>query len=106
MAYKLIAKQTVFSNFEDIAQDMINNYSDTFPDFTTLWQFYLSVPLNSVPAERGFSQQNLQKNKMRNRLSEERLDQLMRISINGQRYDEFDFQGSSKRFREIRERRL
>ena len=105
LSYKQMAKQTIYLTLEDFAQDIIANYSDVYPDFCTLWEFYLAIPLNSVPAERGFSQLNIIKNKLRNRLSEERLDELMRISINANNFVDYDFQAAAERFRRLKERR-
>jgi hypothetical protein len=34
---------------------LIKDYAETFPDYVTLAHILLTVPLTSVPCERGFS---------------------------------------------------
>ena len=70
-----------------------------------MMEFYLCVPLNSVPAERGFSKQNIQKTKLRNRLGENQLQEIMRVSINGPDFATYDYTGAAARFNAMADRR-
>ena len=47
----------------------INDYSDIFPNLIELIKIVYSIPFSSVDCERGFSCQNIIKNKMRNSLN-------------------------------------
>ena len=81
-------------------------FCDVFPDFVIMAKFYLSIPLNSAACERGFSVQNNIKTKSRNRLGGERLDEIMRIRINGPPVSDFRYDEAAAIFRAQRDRRL
>ena len=68
--FKQFAKVSPAPDLETFAKDLISSYENIYPDFAIMMEFYLCVPLNSVPAKRGFSKQNIQKTKLRNRLGE------------------------------------
>ena len=61
-----------------------------FPNMTKLMAISMVLPVSSVECERGFSKQNVIKTRLRCRLTIERLEQLMRVSLNGPRLEEFD----------------
>lgn len=61
-----------------VCHDLLQ-HKDDYPDFCTLAQIMLCLPLTSVPCERGFSFQNRIKNRLRNRLLVENLAQKMKI---------------------------
>jgi hypothetical protein len=50
-----------------------------YPDFSLLAEVLRTIPMTSVPCERGFSQQNRVKSKLPNRLSVKRLSEKMLI---------------------------
>ena len=84
---------------------MLCLYEAEYPDFAYLLKFYLVVPLNSASAERGFSAQNYIKTKSRNRLSEDRLSQIIRVSVNGPDWSKFDhYENVAANFRAVKER--
>ena len=87
-------------------EDLITEYQDIYPDFALLMKFFLTIPLNSVPCERGFSVQNFQKTKLRNRLGDQRLNDIMRVSINGPHFATFDYTDAARNFRLMRDRRM
>ena len=98
------AKSSTLTTLLDFAADLLVNYKDQYPDFAILMSFFLSVPLNSATCERGFSAQNLVKTKLRNRLTEEHQNELLRVSLNGPCIANFEFANSVQRFRTIRNR--
>ena len=91
--------------FADFVVDLCSEHNEEYPDFALLAEYLMAIPLNSASCERGFSAQNLTKTKTRNRMTEERLDQLMRISINGPHMARFDYADAARNFRLIRKRR-
>ena len=54
-----------------------------FPTLSKLAQIYITLPPHTADCERGFSKMKLIKTDARNRMGEDSLDSLMRISING-----------------------
>ncbi|XP_046567332.1 zinc finger protein 862-like [Haliotis rubra] len=60
---------------------LVNDYQVLFPDFAVMATIALTIPVSSVPAERGFSLQNRIHTASRNRLSRERLDNLMLLNM-------------------------
>ena len=63
-----------------MSEIIITKHQEDFPDFAKLCQFLCTIPLSSVPCERGFSGQNRVHNSKRNRLGVTRLERKMRIS--------------------------
>ena len=62
---------------------LLDDYSDIYPDFAILASVAVIIPVSSAPCQRGFSHQNVLKNKLRNRLNPERLNMLMTIRLAG-----------------------
>ena len=91
--------------FADFVADLCSEHNEEYLDFALMAEYLMAIPLNSASCERGFSAQNLTKTKTRNRMTEERLDQLMRISINGSHMARFDYADAARKFRLIRKRR-
>ena len=60
--------------------------------------------VNSASCERGFSAQNKIKSKSRNRLRDEQVDRLMKITINGPHYAEYDYTAAKNNFRAMKDR--
>jgi hypothetical protein len=73
--------QSESQRFERFAKEVTLNFRDIYPDFAVLMSFFLTIPFNSVPCERGFSAQNRIKTKFRSRLGEENLEDIMRVSL-------------------------
>ena len=106
LAYKMFARLTPHVSLLPFAQSLLTQYPDDYPDFSLLMHYFLTVPLNSASCERGFSRQNIIKTKTRNRLTEERLTDLMRVSINGPHLARFDYYGdAAANFRAMKDRR-
>ena len=106
MQFKMHARHTATDTLESFAAELALGYSEIYTDFATMMAFFLAVPMNSVPCERGFSTQNLTKVKACNRLGEEKLEQIMRITINVPHFATFDYHDAAANFRAMRERRL
>ena len=70
-------------NFDKFVELLLDDYSDIYPDFAILASVAVIIPVSSAPCERGFSHQNVLKNKLRNRLNPERLNRLMMIRLAG-----------------------
>ena len=105
LMYKQLAKAKAPVSVPEFAMEICTTYRDTYPDFATLFEAYLVVPLNSASCERTFSRQNLVKTKLRNRLADNRMDQLLRVTINGPDPSVFDYADAAANFRTIRDRR-
>lgn len=64
---------------------------ESFPASAEAAERLLVAPVSTASCERGFSQQNLIKTRLRNSLKVENLENLMTIAINGSDMDKFDF---------------
>jgi hypothetical protein len=71
----------------------------------TVYEYYLTLPVTTVECERVFSKMNIIKTSLRNSLSQENLDGLMTISLNGMPMKEQDFSTSIERWRTAVSRR-
>ena len=81
-------------------------HPDDFPNLTKLAQLAITHPVHSCDCERVFSVQNLTLTPPRNRLSPEYSNQLMRISIEGGKLEEFDFGHAVKLWRAKCQRKI
>ena len=75
-----------------------------FSQILLFLQRALVVPLNSASCERGFCAQNKIKSKSRNRLRDEQVDRLMKITINGPHYAEYDYTAAKNNFQAMKDR--
>lgn len=96
-----LIRQIMFGSYStmtsgEMCTTLINQYSEDFLNIAALCTIALTIPVSSVPCERGFSYQNRVKNKLRSRLGEHQLDTLMRISCEGPNILEFDFERAVK----------
>ena len=71
---------------KQIADDKLDDYImnetlDLIPNLSYLYEIGMTIPLNSVACERCFSCMGNIKTKIRNRLSNETLDGLLRIAL-------------------------
>lgn len=66
----------------------------------------VTLPASTAGCERGFSTQNRLKTKLRNRLLEGKLDTLMRLSIEGEPLNEFDFASALAVWKSAKSRRM
>ena len=70
-------------NFTESCRLLIQDYAEMFPAFRQLACIALVIPVSSVPCERGFSCQNRIKTARRSRLSDDNVDNLMLLSMEG-----------------------
>ena len=101
---KIFARNTRIQSLQDFALQLLT-FKEEYPDFALLMEHFMVIPLNSATCERGFSSQNIVKTKLRNRLTEDRMDQLLRVAINGPSFGNFDYNKAAQKFREMKERR-
>ena len=66
-------------------------HGSSFPNLLKLAECALVSPVHTADCERAFSQQNLVKTSLRNRLSPQRVNQLMLIQVEGPAMADFDF---------------
>ena len=67
-------------------------YKSIFPQMFSLMNILLAIPMSTATVERSFSQMKLVKNRLRNRLSDVCLPQLMRIAIKGPELTDINFE--------------
>ena len=103
LAYKHFVGLHRNKSFRELCEILIKDESDVFPDFVFA-ELALVVPLNSASCERGFSAQNKIKSKSRNRLRDEQVDRLMKITINGPHYAQYDYTAAKNNFRAMQDR--
>ena len=78
---------------------------DLIPNLIKLAELALIAPLQTADCERGFSTQNDIKTADRNRLSSDRLNKLMRISLQKDRVTDFDFTMAVREWKSTKDRR-
>ena len=74
-----------------------------FPEILKLATLCLLIPQS---AREVFSTQNRIKTKLRNRMGSKRLDMLMRISEEGPKLSDFDFEQPVEKWGKMKERRI
>ena len=62
-----------------------------YPNILKLISLVLTLPISTVYCERGFSYLNITKNKIRNKLSHDNVDNLLLIMLESENIEEFDF---------------
>ena len=90
-------------DFDNFCKLLLSDYGDVYPDLVILASIALVIPVSSAPCECGFSQQNILKTKLRNRLNPERLDRLMMIRLNGHD-DNLDYFSAARAFGSLKAR--
>ena len=81
-------------SLQDILQSMqeYETYKSIFPQMFSLMNILLANPMSTAMVERSFSQMKLVKNRLRNRLSDVSLPQLMRIAIEGPELTDINYE--------------
>ncbi len=89
------AKETRPS-LQDLLQTMqkCDSYKAIFPQMLSLMNILLAIPVSTATVERSFSQMKLVKNRLRSRLSDVSLAQLMRVAIEGPELTNVNFEES------------
>lgn len=91
--------------FHTACEILIREFGDIFPDWAKLAKIAITIPVSSVPAERGFSLQNRIKTALRSRLTEDKVTRLMRISSEGKGLKDFNFPRAAEHFHSMKLRR-
>ncbi|KAH3855450.1 hypothetical protein DPMN_098017 [Dreissena polymorpha] len=90
MLYKRLVKGS-YSNFSVVQVTTILMKAGDLPNMTALLKCCIVISMTSVQCERGFSTQNRIKSKYRTSMKESTLVDLMRISEDGPKLRNFDF---------------
>ncbi len=69
-----------------------DSYKAIFPQMFSLMNILLAIPVSTATVERSFSQMKLVKNRLRRRLSDVSLAQLMRVAIEGPEMTKVNFE--------------
>ena len=77
--YKALLGNHREKSFKDMCKHIITQCNDLFPEFSTLAHISLTIPITSVPSERGFSSHNIIHTPLRSSLSVKAVDNKMRI---------------------------
>ena len=86
---------------------LISKYhKDEFPNLLKLSALAITAPIHTADCERGFSCQNITKTALRNRLSPDRVDDLITISTEGKPLEEYDFEKALTHWREKKHRKI
>ena len=73
-----------------LCQRMFTAFKDQFPNILMLVEIILILPLATATVERGFSAMKRVKNDWRSCLDTDILNMLLRITVNGCSFDEYD----------------
>ena len=84
---------------------LYKHHRDLIPNLIKLAELALIAPLQTADCERGFSTQNDIKTAARNRLSPDRLNKLMRISLHKDSVTDFDFTMAVREWKSAKDRR-
>ena len=79
------------SSVEELLQLLHLNHADDFPNFLRIADWGLAIFLSAADCERDFNLLKLVKSVRRNRLSNQTLEQIMVIKINGPSCEDFLF---------------
>lgn len=87
-------------------QLIYKHHRDKFPNLLKLAAIALTTPIHTADCERGFSNQNRIKTSLRNRLSPERVDDLVTVSCEGGALSDFDFKSALQHWKKKKDRRI
>ena len=94
-----------YNNADAVLSSLVK-CKDLFPNLFHIATHLLVVPMHSADCERGFSAMARIKNKLRSRLTNQTLNSLMFISIEGPDIQNFDFKTVLNKWARICNRRL
>ncbi|KAK3085490.1 hypothetical protein FSP39_004127, partial [Pinctada imbricata] len=94
------------SSMADIWRIICQYHADDVGNLKTLASMALTHPIHTADCERAFSSQNLVTTKLRCRLSGERIDELMRVMIEGPPAPLFDFNAALQKWRGEKSRKI
>ena len=80
--------------------------STAYPNLSKLAQICLVLPISTADCERGFSTMKKIKTRLRSMISNVTLNHCMRISMEGQPFDKFDFDTAVNSWSMLKNRRI
>ena len=86
--------------------NLIVKFHKEFPNLTILARLALTSSVHTAGCERGFSVQNRILTTFRNRLTTDTQDQLMKIKLNGNNRQLFNFNSALSNWKNTKDRRL
>ncbi len=104
-AVKLTLRGHGLTTFEDVCHLLITQYNHIYPEFSKLAAYALTIPVSSVVCERGFSIQNRIHHGKRSLLGEDRLNNLMLLTMDGPSLPQMDYGHAAQVFRDASKRR-
>ena len=99
------AKSAPKTDFLNSLSNSDNMYATMFPNLAKLAGIYKVLPPHTADCERDFSNMKLIKTDIRNRMSENTLDCLMRISLEGPPLEKFPYERAVKLWASKKNRR-
>lgn len=97
---KVVAQMYPRNSMEVLWGLIVKFHKDDCPNLIKLACLALTSPVNTAGCERGFSVQNQTLTSLRNRLSPETQDLLLRVQINGPPLVDFDFNRALKTWKQ------
>lgn len=108
----LLLKQTVKTQVyprtstANLWELIMTYHKEDFQNLTKLAQLALAHPVHTADCERAFSAQNAITTPIRNRLSAENIDSLMRVAIEGGTMEGFDFKAALAKWKSNKARKI
>ena len=106
-------KRLIVNNFSNMSMRQMTNLlctdtslQDMYPHLSKLASIAALVPVSTAECERSFSTMNRVKTKLRNRMKMSTLDSLIRISVEGAPFSQFNFERAANIWATLRNRRL
>ena len=105
---KTVIKQELYPRhrMHELWTSVHTHHKETFPNLLKLAAIAAIMPYQTADCERGFSQQNITKSKLRNRLEQKSLQRLMMIKLEGPPIRDFDYSQALKKWQEKKDRRV
>ena len=91
---------------QDIKDSMETSYACIFPETFKMMNIFLALPIGTASVERSLSHLKMIKTRLRSRLSDCSVAQLMRKSIEGPEIDAVEFEEILETFKEHNHRIL
>lgn len=92
------------NSMAELWQLIVQYHKEQFPTLITLVSLALTHLIHTADCERAFSSQNIVTSSLRNRISADNCDQLMKVMIEGSPLKEFNYLKALKIWRESKSR--
>ena len=87
-------------------QDINNSLQLVYPNFSIVSHICLTLPISTVECERAFSTMRRIKSRLRSQITNATLNHCMKISIDGPKTQDFDFDSAMKKWSRLKNRRI